>query len=810
MVQLFPFGKKDHSHDIWSARLCQKRRLKVARKGWLHRLRSRIRGQYGVGPRMSPLSCSTNCFGPLHHTTFASFVDKEQPAAFHDLTHLPPNLFLNTCRGGGGGSAATARKRWEKDRDQALLQGLAGLLAQFKTPEEKGKNKGTGKGKGKPLAQGSKGDPASSGQSSKVRTVDEVGLLGALARLVERANKRPEGLLDRLVALVDVASTGKSLESEKRKKKKNRPRNEPLNDGAKQKGNKGGKSGPQTSQGKGNGPAHAPSSTWAHIVGGKKVSGDAHGPKFNLRPVDWDAYTVVPQVQQFGNWVDKAGKTKPFIFLVHDQEQLDEAAALVAGDTDIKASVIQVLGFETPFEIPQGSNLVKRETKVPLVDFAGKVSTRKVLCWSNHDTFEKSMVRVVVPVEKRPPIVTRETSKLDTIVIRLSIDKRFTESKVWNKVCQNPGIVARAWMKEAAPACGPLLMDTWGWELLSGADGPDSVVKGLVRVKQKDQLADLLAASGKLAQNVRIFLDPLDWNLTPKPWGKRPYVSWVEKRAKEDDQAYMARAAKLNVNCGLAKGWRQIGVRSMTSNSPAESVPLRTWILKAAPRFWALDQVTNFLDASQFESIEFVSKKWDKFGTSWIFKGKRDGPAYLQLLYSGDQFDTEAGKFLVVERVQPAAWKQSNRIKLREEKSVSLRTGQSSAQTFPHLAPSGTSEPGTPTGQKESAMEDTDTGKRGQSDGVRESPAKKRARSQPLPAGVTKVTIPGGGDCLFYSVSQSLQFADDKHYNHRQVRAAAVAHLRRHASKYSHFWDFRQPDGSLVQMQDLQADFLKY
>lgn len=342
---------------------------------------------------------------------------------------------------------------------------------------------------------------------------------------------------------------------------------------------------------------------------------------------------------------------------------MDEAAALVAGDTEIKASVVQVLGFGTPLEINKSSRLVRRETKVPLVDSAGNVSTRKVLCWSNHDIFEKSLVRVVVPVDKRPPTVTKETSKIDTIVMRLSIiDKRFTESKVWNKVCDNPGGVARAWMREVAPTCGSLLMDTWGWELLSGADGPDSVVKGLV--------------SGKLAQNVRIFIDPLDWSLTPKPWGQRPYVSWVERRTKEDDQAYMTRAAKLNVNCGLAKGWRQVGVRSMTSNPLSVSTPLRTWSLKAPPRFWTLDQVTGFLEASQFESIEFVSKKWDKFGTSWIFKGKREGPAYLQLLYSGDQFDTEAGKFLVVERVKPAAWKQSNRTKLREEQRVSLRTRQ--------------------------------------------------------------------------------------------------------------------------------------
>lgn len=165
---------------------------------------------------------------------------------------------------------------------------------------------------------------------------------------------------------------------------------------------------------------------------------------------------------------------------------------------------------------------------------------------------------------------------------------------------------------------------------------------------------------------------------------------------------------------------------------------------------------------------------------------------------------------MVVERVQPAAWKQSNRTKLREEQRVSLRTRQAPVQQFPDVAPTQIDEPTTPTGQEDTAMDDAEKGKRMHSEGVRESPAKKRPRPQPLPEGVTKINNPGGGDCLFHSVSQSLQFVDNKNCNHRQVRAAAVAHLRRHASKYSHFWDLRHPDESLVKIKDLQADFLEY
>lgn len=86
--------------------------------------------------------------------------------------------------------------------------------------------------------------------------------------------------------------------------------------------------------------------------------------------------------------VDKCGKAKPFVFLVKHQDQLDEAVALVAGDADIKATLLFVLGFGAPLELIGSSTLKERESKVPLVDAAGKVSTRKVQCWSNHNTFD--------------------------------------------------------------------------------------------------------------------------------------------------------------------------------------------------------------------------------------------------------------------------------------------------------------------------------------------------------------------------------------------------------------------------------------
>ena len=144
---------------------------------------------------------------------------------------------------------------------------------------------------------------------------------------------------------------------------------------------------------------------------------------------------------------------------------------------------------------------------------------------------------------------------------------------------------------------------------------------------------------------------------------------------------------------------------------------------------------------------------------------------------------------------------------------MSLRFGRPTAEASEAAAIPVPSETGTPKSgqqQEEDNMDLSEKAKRNESGGLRESPAKKRAKAQPLPAGVTKVDNAGGGDCLFHSVAQSIQHVDNKACHHRQVRAAAVAHLKRHASKYAFFWDHRSPDSTLVSIKDLQEDFLNY
>ena len=86
---------------------------------------------------------------------------------------------------------------------------------------------------------------------------------------------------------------------------------------------------------------------------------------------------------------------------------------------------------------------------------------------------------------------------------------------------------------------------------------------------------------------------------------------------------YCMRATKLAANHGVARGWRQLGLRSMTSEDVPKSP--KTWILRSAPRGWDMSDVESFLVASQFSDVSFTSKTLERFGTTWIFKALRNG-----------------------------------------------------------------------------------------------------------------------------------------------------------------------------------------
>lgn len=129
---------------------------------------------------------------------------------------------------------------------------------------------------------------------------------------------------------------------------------------------------------------------------------------------------------------------------------------------------------------------------------------------------------------------------------------------------------------------------------------------------------------------------------------KQPFISWVEQTPGESDFVYAGRVSKMST-LGVAKGWKQLGLRSVTQPEHSGKVS-KAWVLKSAPRYWSMEQVESFLKAADFSEVSFTSKRWEKFGTTWSFRAIRDGSQdYLQLLYEGTDFETES-RFVVVER----------------------------------------------------------------------------------------------------------------------------------------------------------------
>ena len=166
--------------------------LAVEMLGWLRELG--LTGLCRCSRRLGVLRVAAACDACVSSCTLVADCDVQlagglQSACCH---RLEVGLNLQLC--GGGGRKAKDKKKGEN----SLLDGLSELLARFDAaPKEL------------PSEQRRKPDKASSSVPSGKEGQDAV-LLGALQRLVQRAAKNRQGLLD-LRNVVSLASQGKLL-----------------------------------------------------------------------------------------------------------------------------------------------------------------------------------------------------------------------------------------------------------------------------------------------------------------------------------------------------------------------------------------------------------------------------------------------------------------------------------------------------------------------------------------------------------------------------------------------------------------------
>ena len=778
-------------------------RVVKARKGWKrrHDMRVFFVSQYGV-----PFDVCSR--GRMRNCTFVGFswfyFCRPKPAVEHpsscERSHTPPSWFhFGNCRGGARGSNDVTDG---KSHEQLLLKGLQDLLNAHA-------HAGSPTGVSKPPNSKGKG----TGNSNVPKLATDVGLLQALKRLVQRASKKPEGLLNRLQSLVSAAATaadrGQQIHPKKKKKDGGKTSVRSGSGGSsEQKGKGKGKSGQgkQSVSSPGTELVSDVDHSWVQVVRKGQKKGNTKGKAvdnnmpfgrcFQLRDLDWPKCKIVHKIDQFGSFLDRDGYDKHYVLLTSSHQELANVLELIHGDSRIRASVFLPCKKTDEIQV-DGFPLVKfKVSNYPVSDQFGKVQTKILAGWSNVQR-DDSQVKLVVPSQHRPKART-ETQHSDTTVLRFKAEKKFCSSKVWSQVTSQPGTSVRKWISGVAPGCRNSIQDTWGWELQPGSQGAHTVVKGLVRMKKGDGITHILTGSGRSFEGLRCFVDPLKWE--DCPWNRQPYVSWVEKAEEESDSDYAARTARM-ANMGIAKGWVQLGIR--TTQDPGEQKSQsKTWILRSAPRHWNMEGVESFLIGAGFSHIEFTSKKLEKFGTSWFFKGSRAGTQdYLQLLFEGNDFSSE-GKFLVVERLQ-RSFKPSQVKLLKHETRVSLYDlpveiapidlDQESEEDNHDVPPTAMD---TQEGEEDADLASTGGQKRGPDAGTSPEKKKKKSEAQPLPKGVERLVNDGNGDCLFLSIAQGLKESGGGDHHHRSVRAAAVAHMRKHVQKYFLFWDHKNTDDS--------------
>ena len=761
---------------IWSARLVKGRRVRGTRKGWKHRLHERCR----VVDSVSRIFHSTDHSGSLQCKNLSSNHLKS------DLGLPDVSWFhLGACRGGAKGTSGGKSK--QNSIESELLVGLQKLLQQFNPQTLSGESK-KGKGFGSGVFSNTdKGTP-------KLGT--DVGLLQALKRLVTRAEKKPQGLLNRLQSLVVAAGKacekGQTLDPKQKPGKTRRPG--AGNSGLDGKGS--GKNSVPKGAAKSQDLSEAPSAEGEWSVVGKK--GRPQPPllfpskqiDFRLRESDWPGYTIVPRVQKLGAFLDSEKKNDPLVILVFSPQELVNLMQMIHGEKGVKITVLCPCKKGETISVDGFPNVTFEEKRYPVQDSAGKVLTKIMACWTNGVAFNQHM-RVVVPQDRRPTNKP-EFRNEHTTVIRLRADSRYCNDKVWGSAKNQPGAAARKWVAGVSPNSILGVLDSWGWELEPGS-GKGSIIKGLIRIKKGQSCEDLLNASGRFSAGVRFFLEPLKWEETPVK--KPPFISWVEQGAGEPDFEYASRVSKM-ATLGVAKGWKQLGLRSVTQADPSPPVS-KAWVLRSAPRYWSMEQVESFLKAADFHEVSFTAKKWEKFGTSWCFRAVRDGPQdYLQLLYEGTDFETES-RFVVVER-ELRLPKRNQVVPLKPKRNVPLRNGfwkndkiRGTVGFDSGVAPTQLDATSEQADNEPEHHTDKDEKMDGEnvkrSAGPGGSPEKKRAKAAPLPSGVEKVPNDGQGNCLFLAISQAIENAGGGSHNHRSVRAAAVTHLRKHAKNMLYF-----------------------
>ena len=341
-------------------------------------------------------------------------------------------------------------------------------------------------------------------------------------------------------------------------------------------------------------------------------------------------------------------------------------------------------------------------------------------------------------------------------MVFVKIPEAFTSQEGWKQARSNPTRFTASW----AASHKVVLADAWGWVVDSPGKAGQQL-HGKARLATKE-LASLLAVSGQGG----VFIDAMRHAVATQ-------VQWIAQSPGETATAYFERGVRMGAQLGLVTQGGRLGARNPRDASVAVA---RVWCFPHVPPSWGPTQVTDVL-ASAFDDVVLLHHR--RMGKERIYRfrakhkfGDKDIVPLQVATDDGAGADTITMWATLAPPTPPKGKKQVLR-----QASVPFFAPREAA-----LAPKATS-------VKQPAVLD--------SQGKETSPASVRVLSQrEVPAKCKVVPIDKDGSCLYRAVARGLKWLSGSKatdFCHRDLRARAIEHIRRHRAEYEAEWDGQGP-----------------
>ena len=357
-----------------------------------------------------------------------------------------------------------------------------------------------------------------------------------------------------------------------------------------------------------------------------------------------------------------------------------------------------------------------------------------------------------------------KVAPLQSVTVYVRVPKQYASDQTWVNFRKNASKTAATWAADRHVQ--PL--DSFNWaEEKQRTGGQELQVFGVMRIPGSD-MSTLLAVSGQQG----VFIEPC------RSQAPRIKISWIERIKNETTMQYLNRANQHGAAFGLAVHGGRLGWR--LAAQPDELLP-RVWTLPWLPLHWDDDAVKQLL-ASEFKEIDLLTHRRNRGQLSYRFratclKGDKDLVALLA--------ETDSGPLTLWASVAPARTLQKAQRKLPQG-AVPVIPPKQRSTAFPTTT---------------KAISEPEIGTDG-----KPVPGAKRTKCdvRTVPDELKTVEVAKDGNCIYHAISEGLAWLSGGKIKveHRELRAKAITHLRKHQTAYSAQWDGESPSGASMQSFD--------